>query len=261
MKLHKIALFFVLSGSISLHAIPFLQRGKNLLGLAAAHLSRKNPSLNNQRLLSQKSFKPGSFEAMQRDFPHAAQKVQDIFAARNQNTKSFEFFCKGENMWNIVSLPLNVFHYSQKFMQEIDDTLKKQSDVLTSVLPLNETLRWGIETKQEQVFLFYARVGYYLECSINVSQWLELLAIDNDNIRFNKQVDFVHKVYTNMYGAKNPEIPEILKVLLKYYMHQHELSKDLYEAQSLITPKELEPLTSLGRAKFISNLIKQKTKK
>ena len=249
MKFHKIALFIVLSGSISLHAIPFLQRGKSILGLAAAHLSRKNP----QRLLSQESFKPGSFEAMQRDFPHAAQKVQDIFAARNQNTEAFEFFCKGENMWNFVSLPLNVFHYSQKFMQEIDDTLKKKSDVLTSVLPLNETLRWGIETKQEQVLLFYARVGYCLECSINVSQWLDLLAIDNDNIRFNKQVDFLHKIYTNMYGAKNPEIPQILEVMVKYYLHR---------SNFFITPRgELEPLTSLERAKFISNLIAQKTKK
>lgn len=91
MKLHKIALFFVLSGFVSLHAVPL---AKNFLGFAAAHLSRKNQSLNNQRLLSQRSFKSDSFEAVKHDFPYAAQKVQDIFAARNQNTTGFEFAIK-----------------------------------------------------------------------------------------------------------------------------------------------------------------------
>jgi len=256
LKFHKIALFIVLSGSISLHAIPFLQRGKKILGLAAAHLSRKNQSLNNQRLLSQRSFKSDSFEAMKHDFPYAAQKVQDIFDTRNKNTTGFEFVIKGNNTWGYAPA-VQAFYYPQICIQEVDDTLQIKTEGLHQEDRSHyDYSKDGIKTKQEQVLLFYGMVGYHLQRSVDWNKWLELLAINDDNIRFNKNIDLSCKAYTDMYGAKNPEIPQILEVMVKYYMHQHELHKN----KGLYVPKELRPLTNLGRANFLFNLIKQKTK-
>jgi len=254
LKLHKIALFIVLFGSINLHAIPFLQRGKSILGLAAAHLLRKNQSLNNQRLLSQRSFKSDSFEAMLHDFPHAAEKVQDIFAARNKNTTEFEFVIKGNNTWGYAPAA-GSFYYPQTCIQEVNDTLQIKTEGLHQEdRSPDDYSKDGIKTKQEQVLLFYGMVGYHLQRSVDWNKWLELLIINDDNIRFNKNIDLCCKAYTDMYGAKNPEIPQILEVMVKYYIHQHEL----HENKGLYVPKELKQLTSLGRAQFISNLIKLK---
>jgi hypothetical protein len=237
-----------------LHAVPL---AKNFLGFAAAHLSRKNQSLNNQRLLSQRSFKSDSFEAVKHDFPYAAQKVQDIFAARNQNTTGFEFAIKDNNTWGYAPA-VRAFYYEQRCIQEVNDTLQRNIEgVHQEDRSPYDYSKDGIKTKQEQILFFYGMVGYHLQRSVNWDKWLELLAINDDNIRFKRNIDLVHEAYTTMYGAQNPEIPEILEVMVRYYRHQHELHKN----KGLDVPKELRPLTSLGRAMFLSHLIEQKTKK